>query len=519
MTNRECGRHRLLRERGAALLVSDSPVPEGSRAPSATLRSGRWRRPETWLIVVGVLHGVSPLILLGPAWYFGVDETIYLSQINAYTPANLFSAPRARGVTLLAAPVTMVTDSTIAVRLWLALLSAIALYLAFRPWLRLRRGSVVPLAALLFSTIWTVTYYGFEVMPNYWVAVAAVAACGCALRFVAEARPWQLAAVALAMAIVALLRPSDALYGGFALVLCCLFIPAARRRRVWAAAAVMIGAGLGALEWAVEAYTRFGGLGNRIHLAQAEDGGSGVAGLGQWRTLAGPTLCRPGCHASASFLYQWWWFGLAVLVVVGIGYARRVRELALDLVPTLVALVMAAQYVFGVSLSAPRFLIPGYALLSLPAASGVVQLVRSIRPGAPRFALHGALALVLLLHTAIQVSVITRHIAPVIRERSRVVLADAGQLAGNGLRHPCVVRGRHGLDVARLSYATRCKDVPTKPAALRDRLKDGAQVVWLSTHVPPSYYGVTWKRDTLWLHSPRIPRTAYLSSGRPRPDH
>ncbi|MBO0785100.1 MAG: hypothetical protein J2P33_03390 [Actinobacteria bacterium] len=502
-------------------MASYSPVHERSGAPSVALRNGRWRRPGTWLIAVAVLHGVSPLIILGPGWYFGVDETIYLSQINAYTPAIRFSAPRARGVTLLAAPVTELTDSTTAVRLWLALLSAIALYLAFRPWLRLRPGFVVPLAALLFSTIWTVIYYGFEVMPNYWVAVAAVAACGYALRFVVEGRSRQLIALALAMAIVALLRPSDALYGGFALVLCCLFIRGARRRRVGAAAAVVIGSGLGALEWVVEAYTRFGGLPNRIDLAQAANGGPGphFAVLDQWRTLAGPLLCRTGCQPGAPFLYQWWWLVLTALVVLGIAYSRRARELALDLVPALVGLVMAAQYFFGVSYSAPRFLIPAYALLSLPAASGVMRLVRSTRPGTPRFALQGALVLVLLLHAAIQLSVITRHIAPSARDSSRVLLADAEKLASVGLRHPCIVRGKDGMGAPRLAYATRCANVPAERAALRDRLEAGAHVIWPGTQVPSRYYGVTWKRVTLPLSSPEFPRTVYLSRERLRLGH
>jgi hypothetical protein len=39
------------------------------------------------------------------------------------------------------APVTLLTPSVTAVRVWVAVLSGIALFAAFRPWLRLQDGS------------------------------------------------------------------------------------------------------------------------------------------------------------------------------------------------------------------------------------------------------------------------------------------------------------------------------------------------------------------------------------------
>ena len=108
-----------------------------SAAASAVARregSGRlWRSPIGWLIVVAVVHAVAPLLLMGPHWWFGVDETVYLSQINLFVPAGGFSAPRARGMTLIAAPITLLTPSVTAVRLWMAALSGVALFVAFVP--------------------------------------------------------------------------------------------------------------------------------------------------------------------------------------------------------------------------------------------------------------------------------------------------------------------------------------------------------------------------------------------------
>ncbi|MDT5012252.1 MAG: hypothetical protein QOH57_3869, partial [Mycobacterium sp.] len=166
--------------------------------------ASRWRRPVTWLIVVAVLHAASPLIVLGAHWWFGIDETVYLSQINGHVPAAGFSAPRARGTTFIAAPVTLLTTSVSAVRIWVSALSGLGLFVAFQPWLRLRSGNVAPLAALMFATVWSVIFYGFAVMPNEWVALAALAACGYLLRFLSTGQRRYLVGVGIAMALVAL---------------------------------------------------------------------------------------------------------------------------------------------------------------------------------------------------------------------------------------------------------------------------------------------------------------------------
>src|SRR5687768_12703406 len=201
-----------------SVIWRDRPWDSAS-APSAASSvvrregSGRlWRRPAAWLIVVAVVHAVAPLLLMGPRWWFGVDETVYLSQINSFVPAGGFSAPRARGMTLIAAPVTLLTPSVTAVRVWVAVLSGIALFAAFRPWLRLQDGFVTPIAALLFSSIWSVIYYSFEIMPNEWVAVTALASCGYLLLFLKEGQARHVIAASVALGLVALLRPLDAAY-------------------------------------------------------------------------------------------------------------------------------------------------------------------------------------------------------------------------------------------------------------------------------------------------------------------
>lgn len=474
-------------------------------------------RPSALLAAVAVLHAVSPLALMGVHWWFGIDETVYLSQINAHVPPGLFSAPRARGATLIAAPITATTSSVAAVRLWVTGLSGMGLFLAFRPWLALRRGYAVPLAALLFSSLWTVIYYGFEVMPNEWVAFCLLAACGLLLGYLRDGRRTQLAGVVTSMAICALFRPSDALYAGAALVASCLLLRGPVRARSRAVVAVTVGTALGSAEWVVEAFTRFGGLARRVSLAQAEQGGGGThfAGAAQVRALAGPLLCRNGCQPHTAVAYQLWWPALFGLVVVGVRRAGAQRSA--ELVAVAVGVAMAAQYVFTVTYAAPRFLIPTYALLSVPAATGALQLARRVRAPRPRVAVRSALVAAFVAHVLLQAHVITGHIAPSSRATNRATLADARQLRGLGLGRPCLVLGHVGNSNAQVAYATGCKDSPTKAPLVRELLSDGVRVLWLSPAQPSvRFYGVYWRRQVLPGCRAAAPQVVYLSQ-RPAP--
>src|SRR5688500_19048515 len=114
-------------------------------------RASRWLRADPWralLMPVAACYGIAQLMRVGPGMGLGWDETVYVSQVDPRVPAAEFIAPRARGITLIVAPVTLVTSSTEVLRVYLCLLSALALYGSFGTWLRLRPGAVVPVAAL-----------------------------------------------------------------------------------------------------------------------------------------------------------------------------------------------------------------------------------------------------------------------------------------------------------------------------------------------------------------------------------
>jgi hypothetical protein len=436
--------------------------------------------------VVSVLHAISPLVFVGLHHGFGSDETVYLSQINPTHPAVIFSPPRARGLTLLVAPVTAWTSSVVVVRLWLAFLTGLGTFLAFRPWLRLVNPYVVPLAALLFSSLWTTIYYGYEAMPNIFFAYAAVAAVACLLRFRQEGRRRWVGGLFATMALLALLRPSDA---GFVFVpmFVAVFVlrGMVRRDRLWLAGAAVLGVVAGAAEWVVEAYVRFGGVLNRVHLAEAEQGTPGALHFSlvrQAEVLTGPLLCRGGCHAHAPGWALAWWFAIPVLTVIALcAWRRRAAVLVL---PTVVALAVAAEYLVTVGYAAPRFLTPAYALLALPCAAGLLVLVRwlAARTGAPpwRATVLAAAAGLVLVQLASQVHIIQTSILPSTRGK----VAEYVRV-GDALRHDLPVGGRClivGHDANPIAFAARCSSYPANPAGVVAADNSGTDVIWLSRH-------------------------------------
>ncbi|HVY10130.1 MAG TPA: hypothetical protein VHB18_08300 [Mycobacteriales bacterium] len=350
------------------------------------------------LAVVAVAHALSPLILRGMHSGLGWDETVYVSQIDPHVPAGTFSAPRARGLTLLTAPASLISSSLVVLRWWLALLSGVGLFLAFLPWLRARPRAVVPLAAALWSGLWVSTYYGFEAMPNQYVAYGAVAAAGWLLLAIRNPQRrrhvWYAAA---AVAFTALMRPSDSVF---------LFLPLIAAVATWrglsarakASLAAVLAAGMlaGLAEWIIEAYVRFGGPVARFQAASAENTGGLHWSLGaQMRTLAGPILCRGSCHASAPVEYRLWWFALPVLVALGVWIVwRRERTVSPYLLATASGLSIAAEYVLAIGYAAPRFLEPTYALLALPAAEAALWLWRRVYLSAKPLAVAAAVVVI-----------------------------------------------------------------------------------------------------------------------------
>ncbi|HVV75827.1 MAG TPA: hypothetical protein VHC43_07305 [Mycobacteriales bacterium] len=453
------------------------------------------------LVAVSVAHAVSPLILRGVHSALGWDETVYVSQIDPHAVAERFTAPRARGLTLLTAPASLLSGSLVVLRVWMAILSGAGMFLAFLPWLRVRRSYVVPFAALMFSGLWVATYYSFEAMPNQYVAYGALAACGWLVMWMRrpDRRRW-LGYAATAVAFTALMRPTDSLF---------LLVPLlagvvlqrtlSRRTRVIASSLLIAGLLVGFAEWFVEAYVRFGGPLARFHQASAENIGGLHWSLGaQMRVLAGPILCRGTCQATSPMADRIWWFAIPVFVGVGIWAARRHRASAPYLIATGVGLTIAAQYVFAIGYAAPRFLEPTYALLALPAAEAVAWLWRRAGEGGRPVVFASLLVLGAAQGvTQLHLLRVNDHRLAVSATRAELM---ADYLEDTGVSGPdCFVGGDEAGQIAFLDH---CHVLAARIPPAEQLTGDDTAVVIAPDATPPRSAVVSWPAHTLTENSP-----------------
>ncbi|MFJ8666554.1 ArnT family glycosyltransferase [Streptomyces sp. NPDC093600] len=462
--------------------------------------------------VVAAAFTVAQLVLAVPGVGLGWDETVYVSQVSDQAPAAFFSAPRARGITFLVAPVTAVTASTVALRVYLALLSGAGLFLALWAWRRLLPPAVLAVGGALFASLWVTLFYGPQVMPNLWVALASLAAVGCFLRGPGDR--WALPGLGAGVAFVALMRPTDAVWLVLPLTGAAL-LTLWRRRRGWPLLLVpAAGAALGGVVWVVEAYTRYGGLGARLRRGSEIQGHLGwhMAVDDHLRALGGRTLCRPCDVPWAYPVASLWLLALPLLVAAGVLAAWRTRHRMEIVVATAAGASLAVPYLFTVDYAAPRFLLPAYALLMLPVALAVVRACRSETRWRPSVVILVAVALT--AHLAVQYRLLDGVVDRV--RRDTIAFADvARELRAEGVRPPCVVTGEEAIRVAfRAGCASRQPtghDASITPAALASAALQRPVAVLLSGDRRPPAYARHWRVLDLPDLRARTGYRAYLS--------
>lgn len=397
-------------------------------------------RHGRWLVAVGLAYLLIQLVTMSRNG-FGRDESVYLSQVNLTVPAAFFSAPRALGISWIAAPVAVFTTSVDLIRGYLAVIASIALVVAYWPWLQLVRSRLVPVAAALFAVMWPALYYGPQAMPNLWVALPSVAAVGWFLRSWSAPRPWRpLLAVAVAVAATAVVRPSDSFWLIAPMVVACVVVP--RCRRWQPVTAIVGGVVVGVVPWVVAAELDYGGVLTRLHRASQIEGGTspGFNVITALRAVNGPTLCRP-CHQAVPITGSLLWLAGGALVVVAVMVASRPRlPRSVTLLPTAVGVSMAVPYLFLIHYSAPRFLLPSYGLLALPAAVGAAAVYGEARRRLPSRLVVGAGAAAVMLLVAYQLAVLVAR-EQTTTDQHAVWAQVAATLHRNGVVPPCVVTG------------------------------------------------------------------------------
>ncbi|MFI6697004.1 hypothetical protein ACIBLA_35715 [Streptomyces sp. NPDC050433] len=371
-------------------------------------------------------------------------------------------------------------------RAWMVSLAGGALFLGFRPWLEvLRRPAGVWVAAGLYGSLWFALFYANSAMPNHYTAMGAVAATGCFLR--RDPRRGAYAGIVAGLALVTLMRPNDGAAVAIPLFVAALLVPAWRVRGRMVS--VVVGVAAGALPWVVEAWLRFGGVSRRLSEASDTQGGiRPVQSLTAHLTaLDGPLLCRPCTGDTVAPGVAAWWLLLPLLVVLGLRAARRAGRATVPLwLAVAVAVAASLPYLFLVPYAAPRFLLPGYALLVLPAAVGLLAVADRAR-ASRTVAL--ALAVVLLGHTAVQITQLRTHVG--VQERARGDWQRiSAVLRENGVRPPCLIKGNSSA--IPVAYTAGCAS-----AAMGDPAP--ATAVILRRADPPH-----WARD--WPRQP-VPGT------------
>ena len=203
-----------------------------------------------------------------------------------------FAASRARGITVLVAPLASVGAPLWLVRLALVLGSSLLAALVFRLWVPLL-GWGAPVGMVLFMGSWPALFYGSEVMPNLWAALFAVgtlaflARCANRLGFPSLGSGGH--------------RTHGCGHGAHATTGC--RGPRGGRVRSWSwlmrgsarsIVAVIVGVSVGTLPWLVEMSVRYGGPGEAIEAARTVSHvGGAFSGVAEHLRLTDGPLLGP----------------------------------------------------------------------------------------------------------------------------------------------------------------------------------------------------------------------------------
>lgn len=447
----------------------------GGRAERARgTRTGWTRRRRAWaafglLVVVCVAFAVQHSALFPPTRPVLWDEAVYISQVTPGMHGVFFNAWHARGITLIIAPVTSLGGWIDAIRIYLTVLSALATVAAFGLWLRLL-GVSAAIAAAGFSFSWVTLISASRVMPNYWATLLAVATAAMVARWIQEERPRQIVGASALLAGMALVRPTDALLVAAGLIAYVLVF----RRQAWRGIGWLIGGLIaGWAPWVIEMSVRFGGPMGAIHEAGKAEHYRLVhvtKNVLRHLAFAGGT---EGASAAGGAI---WWGVVLALSLVAIVRVRS-EERTAAFVCSSCALFLGAQYLLIVPAFTPRFLLPAFALATIPAAIGLRSLLRGGYIPRAAAVVVGLLAIPWVVW---QVGVAEERVPEAtFRTVPSAYIGTTMRALSEG--RPCffMSRGMYpALSIASRCQGTRYRRIPTL-AALGRLARDGGRDVFL----------------------------------------
>ena len=435
--------------------TKDRDVEHVGSTASGTLfeLSARERALAAWLVVgVGVVYLILQLALVPmhrrPSW----DEAIYLSQVSPRAPALWFLPWRARGITLLIAPVLHLGGSLAAVRLFLVLAFSAGLVIAFWIWVSVL-GLGAPLAMALFAGGWLALDSGSEIKPNFTASLLGIAAAGFVVRRLKGDGRGALIGAAASVALMAVFRPAEAVVLTAAVSLYILLF----RRAEWRILVPLtLGLALGWLPWLIEMSIRFGGPLNALRLSSAAAQGGQAKVL---HNVKGYLANTSGQRTGRPVLGVIWWSWIIVMWLTAVIRAKTRQERTAVGLCSFAVLAAIFEYFVWIGSHQARYLLPAYGIVAIPCAMGVVSLLRGRMPAK----LVGTLSLVLVIPWAVWLGAVVRaverpeqgHVPITVPLGERVSALTAGR--------PCTLASTVAAPV--LAYTAGCV-VPIVPARL-----------------------------------------------------
>lgn len=335
--------------------------------------------PLQGLVMVGVVYLLLQCAFTSLNRYFGWDEAVYYAQVAHGVPPIDFSASRSRGIAWLIQPLALWGAPVLLIRVYLMLWHTALLVLAYAAWKPLLDRWVV-FAGAFFCLAWLPVYFAAEISPNLSAALLAVAGLAFTTRSLAGGSDAP-ALACLSFAGLAVMRPTDCVWVATGMGVTLLasrregFLPLVRRLLPAA-----LGTLLGYVPWLVEAYLRFGGVVGRLREASQMTEGTGGYRVFHWYLT---NIEGPGWERVPEGAIAWdgvaWWFVILALSAIGMLAAHRSPERTPLLAAAASAIALVCAYVLLTGVARPRYLLPAYALLALPATCGVRALVQWAR--------------------------------------------------------------------------------------------------------------------------------------------
>ena len=411
------------------------------RMPAVEAQRGRrWLSGDSliWLVAATVLFVLAELIPELLRMPLGADEITYIARTSAHASPVMLPPVHGHGAGLLAAPITLLTTSLIALRIWMAVLSGVGLFLAMLCWRGIRPAWTLALAALIIGSLAITQLSGVQVYPDWWAAVFLLALTGLFLQVVnGRGRlRLQLVLIGLCSFMIVLMRPQNIVFILAPAIVASLFIRSWRNFKVLTA--IGVGIVLGCANWVGESYLWYGGINSRIHLAGQEPPQLKLyfSFFYQVRVLSGPWYCLPGqCHSTSFPWLTLWWVAFAALGALGVVVAWRTSRRSSAVLMAATGLWVVALYSFLVPFGAPRYLLPAYVLLAILAADAIAWLATQSRWRNIGIA---SASLFLVVGIATQHIVLDRQVSQQVYAR-RMFTYTANRFRDFGVRPPCVI--------------------------------------------------------------------------------